>query len=244
MKSRMVLILGRPGVGKTRLAGSFPQPFFLDLENGADTAHPGEVRKIDIPTDAKTLATVKSTIQSLSACPYEDGALQTSYGPVQTVVVDSMDAIQQAVMDFDILKGSRIKMERADWGTILNMVRPTLLLLRNMPIHVVVTAHTKTSDGEGNKSGAMDLAVQGALRDQMPRWFDIILHIAELPNAKRALVTQGQIWNQYRWLAKDRHNALRPLADDKGLVQLGVDADFYPTSIVADAIIGVGNDGQ
>lgn len=238
MKSRMVLILGRPGVGKTRLAGSFPEPFILDLENGADTAYPGKVRKIDIPTDAKTLATVKATVQSMSQCPFEDGALQTSHGPVQTIVVDSMDAIQQAVMDFSILKGSKTKMERSDWGTILNMVRPTLLLLRNLPIHAVVTAHTKTRDGEQNKSGVMDLAVQGALRDQMPRWFDVIMHIAEQPNAKRMLVTQGQIWNQYRWLAKDRHNLLRPLADAKGLVQLDVDEDFYPCSAVADAIVG------
>ena len=243
MSSRMVLILGRPGVGKTRLAGSFPQPFFLDLENGADSAHPGEVRKIDIPTDAKTLSTVKATVQSLGDCPFEDGALQTKSGPVQTVVVDSMDAIQQAVMDFSILKGNKTKMERADWGTILNMVRPTLLLLRNLPIHAVVTAHTKTSDGEQNRSGVMDLSVQGALKDQMPRWFDVILHIAEQPNAKRVLVTQGQIWNQYRWLAKDRHNLLRPLSDAKGIVQLDVDEDFYPLSHVANAIVGAGDDG-
>jgi hypothetical protein len=211
----------------------------LDLENGADSAHPGQVRKIDIPTDEKTLATVKNTVAQIGKCPFEDGALQTKYGPVQTLVVDSMDAIQQAVMDFSILKGHKTKMERQDWGTILNMVRPTLLMLRNLPIHVVVTAHTKTRDGEQNRSGVMDLAVQGALKDQMPRWFDVILHIAELPNARRALVTQGQIWNQYRWLAKDRHDFMRPLADAKGLVDLDCDENFYPTSKIADAIVGV-----
>jgi hypothetical protein len=237
----MVLILGRPGVGKTRLAGTFPQPFFIDLESGADTAHPGEIRKMDIPTNADTLKTLKASIHKLGKNEFKDGALQTDVGPVQTLVVDSMDAVQQAVMDFSILKGNKYRMERQDWGTILNMVRPTLLMLRNLPVHVVVTAHTKTTEGDGRKLGIMDLAVQGALKAQMPRWFDIILHIAERPKAKRALVTQGTVWNQYRWLAKDRHNALRPLTGADGLVDLPADEDYYPSDDVAKAVIGVGN---
>jgi hypothetical protein len=38
-----VCILGEPGSGKTRLAATFPDPVFLDLENGAATARPDGV---------------------------------------------------------------------------------------------------------------------------------------------------------------------------------------------------------
>ena len=33
-----VCILGEPGAGKTRLAATFPTPFFLDMEKGAASA--------------------------------------------------------------------------------------------------------------------------------------------------------------------------------------------------------------
>ena len=33
-----VCILGEPGSGKSRLAATFPDPLFIDLENGAGTA--------------------------------------------------------------------------------------------------------------------------------------------------------------------------------------------------------------
>jgi hypothetical protein len=134
-------------------------------------------------------------------------------------------------------------MERQDWGTLLNMMRPINMMLSSLPVHVVVTAHTKTRDGEQNRPGIMDLSVQGALRDQMPRWYDAILHLAELQNSQRVVVSQPTIFKGSRWLAKDRHNLLASTYMKKGKTEeYGVTdlpaSEGYPTNLLAKAICG------
>lgn len=216
METLMVLILGRPGVGKTRLAGTFPNPYFLDLEDGAATARPGQVLRTTLPlSDRHVLTRVKEFLRKVEKRADQEGKISVEVDgqthPVETLVLDSIDALQQAVMDFFIMSDTKFKMERQDWGTLLNAMRPVNMMLRSLPIHVVVTAHTKTRDPEGNRPGVMDLAVQGALRDQMPRWYDAILHIGEREQGQRYVVVQPTIYSGNRWLAKDRHDYLRPL---------------------------------
>jgi len=56
----------------------------------------------------------------------------------------------------------------------LNLLTPLVLDWYAVPINVVVIAHTKRTDGEGNEPGSMGFGVQGSLRSQMPRWFSHI----------------------------------------------------------------------
>jgi len=57
---------------------------------------------------------------------------------------------------------------------LLNLLTPLVLDWHAVPINVVVIAHTKHTDGEGNEPGSMGFGVQGSLRSQMPRWFSHI----------------------------------------------------------------------
>ncbi|NIV32836.1 MAG: AAA family ATPase [Anaerolineae bacterium] len=236
-----VCILGEPGAGKTRLAATFPDPLFLDLENGAGTALPGGVNRLVIPTDRRALKNVRAVISKLAEAECEDGRIvyQVPGGDtieIGTLVIDSIDAIQQPVKMFEVLHG-RTKMERGDWDTLLNLMTPLVLDWHALRIHVVVTAHTKRRDGEGNRPGSMDFSVQGSLRAQMPRWFSHILHIVAGPGGKRTLVTQPTIYKGYRYLAKDRHNMLADLAT-KAAVPLPADEAGYPDDTIARTICG------
>jgi hypothetical protein len=76
---------------------------------------------------------------------------------------------------------------------------PLVLDWHAVPINVVVIAHTKRTDGEGNKPGSMGFGVQGSLRSQMPRWFSHILHIVAGPDGKRFVVTQPTVSKGYRY---------------------------------------------
>ena len=160
-----------------------------------------------------------------------DGTIQ-----IGTLVIDSIDAIQQTVKMFDVLKG-RSKIERSDWDTMLNLLTPLVLDWHALPVHVVVVAHTKRTDGESGKPGSMDFGVQGSLRVQMPRWFDCILHLVAGPDGKRFVVTQPTISKGYRYLAKDRHNMLAQLTQ-KGILDLPGDNDGYPADTIARAVCG------
>lgn len=234
-----VCILGEPGAGKTRLAGTFPSPLFLDLENGASTAHPDGVNRVVIPTDRSTMANVRAVIAKLAKSKLEDGHILYQAGEeptvsVGTLVLDSIDAVQQPVKMFDILRG-RTKMERGDWDTMLNLMTPLVLEWHALPIHVVVIAHTKRTDGEQGKPGSMDFGVQGSLRVQMPRWFDYILHIVAGPDGERFVVTQPTISKGYRYLAKDRHGKLADMAA-KGILPLPDNGTGYPDSTIAKVV--------
>jgi hypothetical protein len=150
------------------------------------------------------------------------------------VVIDSIDAIQQPVKMYEVLRG-RSRMERNDWDTLLNLLTPLVLDWHAVPINVVVIAHTKRTDGEDNKPGTMDFGVQGSLKAQMPRWFSHILHIVTGPEGQRYLVTQPMISKGYRYMAKDRHGTLAHLGKN-GFSELTADEDGYPTDAIARAI--------
>jgi len=237
--AQRICIMGEPGTGKTRLAATFPSPLFLDIERGASTASANGVERLIIPTDRQTLKTVRDIVQNMAKAPFEDGVIKYPVDgqhtiDVGTLVIDSVDAIQQPVKMFEILRG-RSKMERSDWDTLLNKMTPLVLNWNALPINVVVIAHTKRVDGENGKPGTMDFSVQGSLRTQMPRWFSLILHIVAGPDGKRFVVTRPMIAKGYRYVAKDRHGALSGLGKN-GIIDLQVDDAGYPSDEIAQAI--------
>lgn len=230
-----VCIMGDPGVGKTRLAGTFPHPFFIDCENGAGTATPEGPNRLVIPMGATLVNDVKDALKKLNKQkPDAEGFITYRDMKIGTVVLDSADAIQQAAKVFSILRG-RTKMERADWGTLLEIMTPVLLEWQSLPINAIIIAHTKRRAGETKRPGELGFSVQGALKDQMPRWFSIIMHIMAGTDGARYVVTQPMIHKNNRIQAKDRHNVLAELVDRNGIIKLPA-KDGYPSQDIANAI--------
>ena len=61
-----VLILGEPGVGKTRLAATFPDPIFIDIEgDGSATALPESPARIIVPMSSTTLKDTVTALKSI-----------------------------------------------------------------------------------------------------------------------------------------------------------------------------------
>lgn len=248
MTKRRVLILGQPGAGKTRLAGTFPAPLFLQLEpDGCTTAFPDitEDAIVDIPMSANSLSQLDKTLDFILKQKVVDGAIETSTGyKVKTIVLDSIDAIQQTVATFDPLLKGKLKWSYDEWGILLNKVKPINMKFQSIPIHTVMVAHTRTDEpAREGQFGAMGLSVQGALGRELPRWFSNILHIVLEPDGSRKVATQAVKDNWYRIEAKDRHGLLRSMADRKGFVKLPAQ-DGYPSLDIARAICGEANERQ
>jgi hypothetical protein len=156
---------------------------------------------------------------------------------VGTLVIDSIDAIQRAVQSFEILKG-RTKMEMQDWGRLLERMQPLMLKWSTLPVHVVVVSHVKrreTTENSQQKVQDATLAVRGALREEMPRWFSTILHIVSGGDGKRYVIAQPMIHKGTRYLAKDRHNHFLGVAE-KGVINLPADEEGYPGPEIARTI--------
>ena len=233
-------ILGEPGVGKTRLAATFPDPFFLDLENGAGSTNQP---RLHIPPSPKATALVLAEINKLATFkPNPNGALLHPAGfPINTLVIDSIDAIQEFEKYFGVLKG-RSKMQIQDWDTLYNVVFPVVLAWSALPIHVVVVAHVRQEEGEDNKPGVKTFALQGSFKDRMPRWFDYILHLVAGPDGKRFVISQPMIAKGYQYKAKDRHNSLASLANNN-IIELPANEDGYPSPQIATVIVGAHKNG-
>jgi len=237
-----VCFLGKPGVGKTRLCGTFPHPLFVDLENGAATAVKGGANRVVISTDKDTVTNTGKLLDVLLKSPFDGENIL--YTPVKdmeptmvgTVIIDSIDAIQQSVKMFSILKG-RNAMKTSDWDTLLNMLLPLVLKWNALPVHVAVISHAKETQGKKEGIGSVGFSVQGALRTQMPHWFGCILHMVAGNDGTRSLITQPMVTGGLRYTAKDRHRRLAEfLPAGKKYIKVDVDEDGYPMNDIAKAL--------
>jgi hypothetical protein len=238
-----VCIVGEQGMGKTRLAGTFPEPLYLDCENGAATARKGGVNRIIVPTDRDVLKNARALIDAVGSSKLV-GPATVEFKPkgadapirVSTLVLDTLDAVQQPVKA-TILRG-RTKMQRDDWDALGNLVTPLLYDGNALPIHWAIICHVKRMTPEGeNKPEFLGLAVQGSLRDKLPGWFSEILHITSGVDGKRYVMTQPIVSKNVRYMAKDRHRRLVKLANSAGIIELPCDEDGYPSSEIANAIL-------
>jgi len=237
-----VLILGEPGTGKTRLAGTFPDPLFIDIESdGATTARPVPTPRIVLPLSSNTVQDTIAAIKRLKSSKFENGAYQLETGPVRTLVIDPIDQIQRAA-ETKIL-GTKTTMQMRDWGTLLNTMYPIVLEWSGLPITVVVVGHVKVrGDDDARVKDAM-LAVKGALRDELPGWFSLTLHVIAEEKAKRYVVKQPLTRGNIRYLAKDRHNLLKSLGDPESML-IDITSDTgWPDSTIADLVCGKEEDG-
>ena len=247
---RSVLVLGEPGVGKTRFAGTFPSPLFLDYEQGCSSATPnGRPLTLEVATEKSTLTTTRKIVAAIKKGEFdpETGLVTFVYDghkmSCATLVIDTIDVIQLACKQFDILT-ARDKMEREDWDVILNRMAPLMMDLNALPIHVVVTAHTKKREAFRDRKGIQHpgeaaIAMQGSIRNQLPGWFDLILHMITVDGrGRRAIVTGPKTLQGYKLLAKDRHGLLDHTLNDKGFIPQPLGENGYPVPDIANIICG------
>lgn len=129
------VIWGQPGVGKTTLAATFPNPWFIDIEKS--TAWMPELRKRQYPTRPKTWADIIAQIREFKRAPMGD-----------TLVIDSIDWLEaKYIAAHGPLGGQN------DYGKSYNELDKNfrdlldeLTEISEMGIHIVLTAHFDVKD--------------------------------------------------------------------------------------------------
>ena len=178
-----VTLYGSEGIGKTSLASRFPDPLFLDMENG--TVHM-DVNRIMNPEDWKQML---EFIQMVANDP----------DVCKTLVIDTADKAEELCIDYVCRKFNQPSIESFGFGKgYTYLAEEFLKLLSALDAvihsgkHVVVIAHAKMRKFEQpDEMGAYDrweLKLTRQVAPLLKEWCDLLLFC----NYKTYVVNDGK----------------------------------------------------
>lgn len=132
-----VLLHSPSGVGKTRLASTFPKPIIFDLEDGTASVT-GDIPVIAMEQFRQNGKFVPSLVME-----YLDWLATPEAKDIETVVIDSLTELQEQFLAVVMPTKSDPRQAYGEWNTY---VRTLMTKLRSLPKHFVVICRTKMGD--------------------------------------------------------------------------------------------------
>lgn len=173
-----VLLCGDPGAGKTRMSSTFPDVIYANAEAGLMSVVDRQPAFVTI-TGTEQLNELRQNLQQTPT------AREKLLGvPVQTVVIDTLDAVQRMLVAERLVDQKKDAMAIADWGWLGDQLRAIVRSYRNLDMHVVFTCHIRTV--EDNESGMTFVkpALQGAMQDEIAQYVDVAALLRAHPTSK------------------------------------------------------------
>lgn len=218
-----ILIYGNSGTGKTTFAGSadavpsMRPVLFVDIEGGTQSL------RHSYPEVSTVRVTSWKEMQQLYDALYEGDH------PYRTVVLDSLTEIQKFNM-YDIMNSVIQKRPELDpdvpsmreWGKNLEQLRKFVRGFRDLPMHTIFTALSKSDKDQKTGLTYIKPSLSGKLADEVAAFLDIVgyYYVKQIGDGedaeyRRLLLTQ----NTDTLTAKDRSGAL-PMIVEKPTMEL------------------------
>lgn len=213
-----VLYYGDPGKAKTTNAAAMARlgrVVYIDSEGGLK---PAALKRQGIPIE-NIEPHREIGYEALRSLAWDVKGRLADGEPIVGVVWDSMTATLPYFID-DLVGAAVAKATRSgqvreswktyqdDYGDMTNQVREVFRLLRDLPCHLVITAHARKGKDE---EGMVEVGpnVTPALQNDLFAYVDQVLHVRTLPVGETVLYTAVSTPTG-RFKAKDRFGALPP----------------------------------
>jgi hypothetical protein len=210
-KAQKALIYGVEGIGKSTFASKFPEPLFIDTEDGTNQM---DVKRVPTPTSwAMLIGTIKEIKANPRIC--------------RTLIIDTLDWAEKLCITHmcgqhgwksieDPGYGKGFTMLSEEFGRFLNL----LTELTDVGIHVVLVAHANIKQTElPEETGKYEfwtLKLEKKTAPLAKEWADLILFVnyktmvVQDSKTKTYKAQGGQrfMYTAHRttWDAKNRHN--------------------------------------
>lgn len=169
-----ILAYGESGQGKTVFAGTFPKPYFFDLDDGMLSLQGRDVEYDTFQNVERNGVVVESAFKAFMK---QLRSLEKSC-PFETVVIDSITMLQYYTMQEIMASEHRDHMEIQDWGALHNYTKDVLMRLKNLKgCHKIVVAHEQGNTDSDGRVTSVGPLLYGKMAGQIPLYFDEIYRV-------------------------------------------------------------------
>lgn len=155
--NRCTIIMGKPGSGKTTIAGTYPKPLLyvsIDTDGGGEVLKQysdDEVKVLSLSSDKPGVPGAKHIQMKVMDLLKE---LEGPH-PYKTVVIDAYSSIEEGVVDYmERMKGKKLTLdERGGVGNVMLALRNKIVELSRGGVEYVCICHIKTKEDVDNTTG-------------------------------------------------------------------------------------------
>lgn len=155
--NNFTVIMGKPGSGKTTVAGTYPKPMLyvsIDTDGGGEVLkcyNDDEIKTIQLNSDDPTVPGAKHIQTKIMELLSE----LSQPHPYKTVVLDAYSSIEEGVALFwEKMKGKKLNLdERGSLGTLMLNLRNKIVELSRGDVQYVAICHIKDKKTTDNTTG-------------------------------------------------------------------------------------------